>query len=352
MQTPKRSIFPTILSLESKFLQRLLRPSLLPKFFCPPIFLPNFSAASRGNLPRSDYLTIMSSIQVEVHLNNPITKQLDWGSIFESHRRWLSTIVRARLADPHAAADVLQEVALVAISQANRPVDSDKIAPWLYRITLRKIVNHHRASGRARRVLESVANKPDSQEPGAWLVQKEIQTSIQEGLSKLHPQPWAWPQTSQTLSSQNEDTTGQRPAAAPAYGLGSWRAVRCLRSGFAAATYGAITRRMLFALPTRRSLQIHNLLPIQAIQIHAILSRMHRHGEFWSRAPAPRLSKSPWSTPATSILNGSSQTTPWRLPSSIKSLGVKAMSSMSNPPCIRDPSKTVAGLWFQSTMCL
>lgn len=130
----------------------------------------------------------MSSIQVEVHLNNPITKQLDWGSIFESHRRWLSTIVRARLADPHAAADVLQEVALVAISQANRPVDSDKIAPWLYRITLRKIVNHHRASGRARRVLESVANKPDSQEPGAWLVQKEMQTSIQEGLSKLHPQ--------------------------------------------------------------------------------------------------------------------------------------------------------------------
>ncbi|MFM8260920.1 MAG: RNA polymerase sigma factor [Pirellula sp.] len=86
-----------------------------------------------------------------------MTTQLDWGSIFESHRRWLATIVRARLADPEAQADVLQDVALAVISQANRPESPDKIAPWLYRITLRKIVNHHRATGRRRRLMESAA---------------------------------------------------------------------------------------------------------------------------------------------------------------------------------------------------
>jgi hypothetical protein len=40
----------------------------------------------------------MSSIPVDFHLSKPMTTQLDWGSIFESHRRWLATIVRARLA--------------------------------------------------------------------------------------------------------------------------------------------------------------------------------------------------------------------------------------------------------------
>jgi len=136
----------------------------------------------------------MSSIPVDFHVSNPMTTQLDWGSIFESHRRWLATIVRARLADPEAQADVLQDVALAVISQANRPESPDKIAPWLYRITLRKIVNHHRATGRRRRLMESAAKNHQAadsslgNEPGAWLLQKETVTSIQESLAKLQPQ--------------------------------------------------------------------------------------------------------------------------------------------------------------------
>jgi RNA polymerase sigma-70 factor (ECF subfamily) len=136
----------------------------------------------------------MSSFLAEFPLNNPDSQQTDWGRILESHQRWLSTIVRARLADPHAAADVLQDVALAAISQPNRPSEPDKIAPWLYRITLRKIVNHHRTTGRRKRLIESVANhthpqpQSDSQEPGSWLLQKENQNSVQQGLAKLSPQ--------------------------------------------------------------------------------------------------------------------------------------------------------------------
>ncbi|MFN5186320.1 MAG: RNA polymerase sigma factor [Planctomycetota bacterium] len=136
----------------------------------------------------------MSSIPVKYHLSDPMTEQFDWGKVFESHRRWIATVVRARLADPEAQADVLQDVALAAISQPNRPDSPDKIAPWLYRITLRKIVTHHRNTGRRRRLLESVAKNIPAQdpstcgEPGAWLLQKETSKSIQEGLSKLDPQ--------------------------------------------------------------------------------------------------------------------------------------------------------------------
>jgi len=122
------------------------------------------------------------------------TEIWDWGSLFDQHQRWLLTIVRARLADPHAAADVLQEVALAAISQPNRPETQDKIAPWLYRIALRKIVNHHRASGRRRKLLLSASQQDasgraeDSMSPCSWVLMTETQASVRKGLEKLHPQ--------------------------------------------------------------------------------------------------------------------------------------------------------------------
>ena len=136
----------------------------------------------------------MSNNQAELKVNCPNSQQIDWGKAFESHRSWLSTIVHSRLADPHAVADVLQEVALAAISQSNRPCSQDKIAPWLYRITLRKIVNHHRSNGRRRKLIESVATRTNPtthqqpQEPGAWLLQKELSTSVQQAIAQLPPQ--------------------------------------------------------------------------------------------------------------------------------------------------------------------
>lgn len=136
----------------------------------------------------------MASLNINNSLNHSASNPIHWGEVFESHRRWLTTIVRARLADPHAVADVLQEVALAAISQSNPPESPDKIAPWLYRITLRKIVNHHRATGRRRRLLDSIASNtpPRSQsalnEPGSWLLQKETHRSIHDGLARLSPQ--------------------------------------------------------------------------------------------------------------------------------------------------------------------
>ena len=136
----------------------------------------------------------MSNHQAQLNLNYANPQPTDWATAFEAHRRWLSTIVYARLADPHAAADVLQEVALAAISQPNRPFSQDKIAPWLYRITLRKIVNHHRATGRRKRLLESLANQSnpippqDHLQPDSWLLRVEAQASIQQGLARLNPQ--------------------------------------------------------------------------------------------------------------------------------------------------------------------
>jgi RNA polymerase sigma-70 factor (ECF subfamily) len=64
----------------------------------------------------------------------------------------------------------------------------------LYRVALRQVINHHRASGRRRRLhdgfaqtgqVRSFAREPD---PGEWLMRQEADTSLAEGLKRVDPQ--------------------------------------------------------------------------------------------------------------------------------------------------------------------
>ncbi len=119
-------------------------------------------------------------------------EQIDWGEAIEKNRRWLSTVVRSRLADREAAEDVLQEVALAAVSQANKPSDPTKIAPWLYRVALRKIVNHHRTTGRRKKLIDGaigvgMGSEISSEEtPGEWLMKQESNRQVAEAMRFLH----------------------------------------------------------------------------------------------------------------------------------------------------------------------
>ena len=119
---------------------------------------------------------------------------IDWGQALEKHRRWLATVIRSRLSDPDAAEDVLQEVALAAIKQSSRPTDPSKVAPWLYRIALRKVINHHRVTGRRRKLLEGAIGagrvEEESREslPGEWMMRQEAIGSVEDGLGKLEAQ--------------------------------------------------------------------------------------------------------------------------------------------------------------------
>lgn len=130
-----------------------------------------------------------------VALNIPLKNQaIDWAEAIESNRRWLSTVVHARLADRQAAEDVLQEVALAAIAQTSRPTDPAKIAPWLYRIALRKVINHHRSTGRRKKLVNNAIAAGRALEhstepnPGEWLLKAERQKNVAEVLEQLEPQ--------------------------------------------------------------------------------------------------------------------------------------------------------------------
>ncbi len=119
---------------------------------------------------------------------------IDWAEALEVNQRWLATVVHARLADRQAAEDVLQEVALAAIRQSSKPTDPTKVAPWLYRIALRKVINHHRSAGRRRKLIEGAIAAGRAVEqtaelaPGEWLMQAERKQSVKDVMHRLDPQ--------------------------------------------------------------------------------------------------------------------------------------------------------------------
>ncbi|MEQ1828844.1 MAG: RNA polymerase sigma factor [Pirellula sp.] len=127
-------------------------------------------------------------------MESPSKPSIDWSQALENNRSWLATVIRARLADRQAAEDVFQEVALAAIAQPSRPTDPSKVAPWLYRIALRKVINHHRATGRRRRLLDGAIASGRIREhsaepaPGEWLMKAESLSNVASVLKTLSPQ--------------------------------------------------------------------------------------------------------------------------------------------------------------------
>lgn len=109
----------------------------------------------------------------------------------ENHR-WLETVVRSRLGDAHVAEDIMQELAIAVMRQPNRPTDASKVAPWLYRIALRKVINHRRFQGRQRRLMEgfgrvcevrSGENNPTAEH---WLMDQESVHNVRSALERIN----------------------------------------------------------------------------------------------------------------------------------------------------------------------
>jgi RNA polymerase sigma factor (sigma-70 family) len=117
---------------------------------------------------------------------------LDWARLLEEHSRWLATVVRSRLANPNAVEDVLQEVALAVLKQPNRPTEREKVPAFLYRIAVRKVVNHHRVHGRQKRLLENYTRQRpsdaelDTRSPGSWLFNEEQSQAFQKAFQNIN----------------------------------------------------------------------------------------------------------------------------------------------------------------------
>ena len=125
-------------------------------------------------------------------MNQP---SIDWQTALAQHDRWLRTVALARVREGQAVEEVMQEVALAAVRQSAPLSDSGKVAPWLYRLTVRQSLLYRRKCGRRRRLVNRYADQVQAGDRGhspepdalAWLLAEERRSLVRKGLAQLAP---------------------------------------------------------------------------------------------------------------------------------------------------------------------
>lgn len=119
--------------------------------------------------------------------------QFDWNEVLQRNERWLRCVVLARLGEPQAVDEVLQEVSLAAVSQRANLTDPTKMGPWLYQIAVRQALLYRRKMGRKRKLIDRYADRFQPTEadnrtvdPLSWLLADERRKLIRIALEKLN----------------------------------------------------------------------------------------------------------------------------------------------------------------------
>jgi RNA polymerase sigma-70 factor (ECF subfamily) len=124
--------------------------------------------------------------------NQPARVAVDWPVVLAEHKRWLRTVLLARLGDPSAVDDVLQEVQLAALAKGGQLRDASKAAPWLYRVAVASALEYRRRQRRRCKLIERYAEQhlADDEpmqpaDPLDWLMVNERQSLVRQALTRL-----------------------------------------------------------------------------------------------------------------------------------------------------------------------
>lgn len=122
----------------------------------------------------------------------PVTSPVDWPAALAEHRRWLRTVVLARVGEAQAVDEVLQDVAVAAAAGGHRLRDPAKVAPWLYRLAVVAALQYRRRQGRRRKLVDRYGERlqPTEVDAGAvdpldWLLAGEQQALVRTALGRL-----------------------------------------------------------------------------------------------------------------------------------------------------------------------
>jgi RNA polymerase sigma-70 factor (ECF subfamily) len=125
--------------------------------------------------------------------SQPAGATVDWPAQLAAHDRWLRAVVLARLGEPQAVDEVMQEVAMAAVAQRAPLQDVSRIGAWLYRVAVRQALLYRRRCGRQRKLAGDYAGDQAKElghshwpDPLDLLLQGERQALIREALGRLH----------------------------------------------------------------------------------------------------------------------------------------------------------------------
>lgn len=133
------------------------------------------------------------SVMTQQKLDGPESgPKVDWQKALAEHDRWLRTVVYARLREPAAVDEVMQNVALAAVRQAAPLSDSTKVAPWLYQLAVRQSLLYRRTMGRRRKLIDRFVDKfqpteydQQTLDPLSWLLADERRKMVRQALEQL-----------------------------------------------------------------------------------------------------------------------------------------------------------------------
>lgn len=121
-----------------------------------------------------------------------LASNVDWPEALAENDRWLRTVIYARVGEPQAVDEVLQEVSLAAVRQQSPLEDASKIAPWLYRTAVTQSLLYRRKAGRRRKLTERygasvqpTAVDTSQVDPLSWLLAEERRQFVRQALETL-----------------------------------------------------------------------------------------------------------------------------------------------------------------------
>lgn len=123
-------------------------------------------------------------------LRTPDAVEIDWDAELRKHARWLRAVVFARVGEPQAVEEVMQEVALEAVRQKAPIHDPAKVPQWLYRLAVLQSLLYRRRQGRRRKLLERYRKSREVSDgtpgdPLEWLLHGERMRLVREALARL-----------------------------------------------------------------------------------------------------------------------------------------------------------------------
>jgi len=117
---------------------------------------------------------------------------IDWSGELSRHASWLRAVILARVGEPQAVEEVMQEVGLAAVKQQSPIKDPSKVAPWLYRLAVTQSLLFRRRMGRQRKLLRRYAERQPVAErverdadPLEWLLGDERRQQVRQCLARL-----------------------------------------------------------------------------------------------------------------------------------------------------------------------
>jgi RNA polymerase sigma-70 factor (ECF subfamily) len=122
----------------------------------------------------------------------PDAAGIDWPKVLAENDRWLRTVVCARLGEPQAIDEVMQDVALAAVRQRAPISDPEKVGAWLYRLAIRQSLLYRRKQGRKRKLIDRYAERCRPEEsdnrdidPLGWLLSEERRLQVREAMANM-----------------------------------------------------------------------------------------------------------------------------------------------------------------------